>query len=235
MDGAAGIAPKAKRAQPTQPTLNWAPPEGDPTVLLLARHGRTAHTAGGLFSGHNDEPLSADGEHEAAALARRLARRTDIAAVVSSPLRRTAQTAERIATALGLPVTEHDGLKEADFGVWEGRTGREIRAQWGEEFTAWITDPDAAPPGGESFAQVTRRVRQARDELIRTHPGGTVVVVSHVTPIKTLLRLALDAPQTAMIRLHLDPASLSRISYYADGSSSVGLFNDTAHLEFPPN
>ncbi len=75
-------------------------------------------------------------------------------------------------------------------------------------------------------------MRRARDELIRAHPGQTVVVVSHVTPIKTLLRLALDAPQSAMIRLHLDSASLSRVSYFADGSSSVGLFNDTAHLEF---
>src|SRR6201999_734384 len=141
--------------------------------------------------------------------------------------RRTAQTAARIATALGLPVTEHDGLKEANFGEWEGLRGRDIRGRWPAEFEAWISSPTGAPPGGESFDQVARRVRRARDELIRAHPGQTVVVVSHVTPIKTLLRIALDAPQSAMVRLHLDSASLSRVSYFADGTSSVGLFNDT--------
>jgi probable phosphoglycerate mutase len=234
MDAAAGIAPKT--AKPAAPTLSWEPPEGAPTRLILVRHGRTAHTVDRLFSGHNDVPLDDEGEHQAAAIAHRLARRSrglsEIAAVVSSPLRRTVQTAERIGTALERPVTTLEGLKEVDFGAWEGRSGAEIRAQWPSEFNAWITSPSGAPPGGESFEQVARRVRQVRDELIRSYPGQTVVVVSHVTPIKTLLRLALDAPQSMMTRLHLDPASMSKIDYFADGTASVTLFNDTSHLEF---
>jgi broad specificity phosphatase PhoE/ribonuclease HI len=228
MDGAAGIAPKAAPA-----ALSWAPPAGEPTRLILVRHGRTAHTARRLFSGVNDEPLDDEGEHQAAAVARRLSRFGDIAALVSSPLRRTVQTAARIATALDLRVTELDGFREIDFGVWEGLTGPAVQEKWPADLANWIMTADAAPPGGESFEQVARRVRRARDELIRSYPGQTVVVVSHVTPIKTLVRIALDAPQSSMVRLHLDPASLSNVSYFPDGSASVTLFNDTAHLEFP--
>ena len=232
MDGAVGRTPEASTIESSEPLLNWSPPDSQPTRMLLVRHGRTAHTTAKLFSGRNEEPLSDDGEHEAAALAHRLARMGDIAAVLSSPLTRTAQTAARIATALTLPVTTMDELIETDFGVWEGRTGTEIQASWPTEFRAWITTENAAPPGGESFEQVARRVRRARDEIIGSYAGQTVVVVSHVTPIKTLLRLALDAPQSAMVRLHLDPASMSEVSYFADGTASVRLFNDTSHLQF---
>ena len=74
-------------------------------------------------------------------------------------------------------------------------------------------------------------MRRARGELIASHPGPTVVVVSHVTPIKTLLRLALDAPVTAHVpRMHLDTASVSIVDYFADGTPSVRLVNDTSHL-----
>jgi broad specificity phosphatase PhoE/ribonuclease HI len=243
MDGAAITASEASDFDsptinsPTvnspEPTLNWSPPEGQATRVLLVRHGRTAHTTAKLFSGRNEEPLSDEGEHEAAALAQRLARTGGIAAVLSSPLTRTAQTAARIATALSLPVVTMDALIETDFGVWEGRTGIEIQSRWPDEFRAWVTTANAAPPDGESFEQVARRVRRARDEIVRTYAGQTVVLVSHVTPIKTLLRLALDAPQSAMVRLHLDPASVSEVSYFADGTASVRLFNDTSHLQFP--
>jgi broad specificity phosphatase PhoE/ribonuclease HI len=231
MDGAAGIA--ARPAPDVQPALNWALPEGKPTRLILVRHGRTAHTTGNLFSGRNEEPLDDTGEHQAAAVAHRLARSGGVAAVVTSPLLRAVQTAARVGTALDLPVVNMDGFIEADFGAWEGRTGAEVRAGWPDEFAAWLTTTAGSPPGGESFEQVARRVRRARDEIIRTYPGQSVVVVTHVTPIKTLLRLALDAPLSAMMRLHLDPASLSEVSYFEDGTASVRLFNERTHLEFP--
>jgi probable phosphoglycerate mutase len=94
----------------------------------------------------------------------------------------------------------------------------------------WLASPDAAPPGGESFVEVARRARRGRDAIIARHPDRTVVVVSHVTPIKSLLRLALDAPPASLFRFHLDNASLSTIDYFADGNSSVRLMNDTSHL-----
>jgi probable phosphoglycerate mutase len=87
-----------------------------------------------------------------------------------------------------------------------------------------------APPGGESFTDVQVRVRRARDRVLAGHPGGTVVVVSHVTPIKLLLREALDASPAMLYRLHLDIAGLSTVDWYPDGAVLVRLVNDTSHL-----
>jgi ribonuclease H / adenosylcobalamin/alpha-ribazole phosphatase len=87
-----------------------------------------------------------------------------------------------------------------------------------------------SPPGGESFDVVHRRVRKARDELIATYGGSTVLVVSHVTPIKSLLRMGLDAGPELLFRLHLDLASLSIVEFYPDGNASVRLVNDISHL-----
>jgi hypothetical protein len=73
-------------------------------------------------------------------------------------------------------------------------------------------------------------VRQARDRVLASYGGQTVVLVSHVTPIKTLLRFALDAPPTALYRMHLDLASLSEVQWFADGPAVVRSLNDTGHL-----
>ncbi|NEA43468.1 histidine phosphatase family protein [Streptomyces sp. SID11385] len=149
-------------------------------------------------------------------------------AVVSSPLRRCRETA----TALGLPYTREEDLRETDFGTWEGLTYTEARAQDPAAFAAWLADPGAAPPGGESFADVAVRVAAARDRLLGAHRGRTVLLVSHVTPLKTLLRLALGAPPSALYRMDLDPASLSALAVWGDGNTSVRYLNSTAHL--PP-
>ncbi len=228
MDIAAGKPPLPSRPVPDVPA--WAPPTSVPTRLVLVRHGATDHSVQRRFSGRNDLPLSDVGERQAAALAKRAATFGEVAAVVSSPLRRARQSAQRIAYAIGQEVTLNDAFVESDFGAWEGLTFEEVQQGWPTELTAWLTSGDAAPPGGESFETVVRRVRGGRDELIAKYPGATVVVVSHVTPIKSLLRLALDAPIIAMSRMHLDLASVSITNYYADGVPSVRLVNDTSHL-----
>jgi probable phosphoglycerate mutase len=94
----------------------------------------------------------------------------------------------------------------------------------------WHDSADAAPPGGESFAAVAERVEVARAALVAKSPESTVVVVTHVTPIKLLVCSALQAPTAALFRLHLDTASVSVVDYYADGNVSVRLVNDTSHL-----
>src|SRR5690606_25837503 len=127
-------------------------------------------------------------------------------------------------------VETDEDLREADFGAWEGHTFTEIQRQWPAELAAWLADPDVAPPGGESFTTVTDRVARAQRRIIERYEGRTVLVVSHVTPIKTLLRLALDAPPTALYRMHLDLACLSLIEHYTDGNPVVKSFNDTSHL-----
>ena len=94
----------------------------------------------------------------------------------------------------------------------------------------WLRDTSVAPPDGESFDSVVRSGQRARNRIISEHGGETVLVVSHVTPIKTLLRLALDAGPGILYRLHLDLASLSIAEFYPDGVSSVRLVNQTAYL-----
>lgn len=209
----------------------WSPPTRVATSLLLLRHGETPLSVERRFSGLGDAELTANGLAQAAAAARRLSRepyRIDV--IVSSPLKRARQTAEAVAELTGLSVEVDEDLREADFGAWEGHTFTEIQREWPDELTAWLADPNVAPPGGESFAHAARRVERVRDRLIERYEGRTVLVVSHVTPIKTLLRLALMAPPAALYRMHLDLACLSLVEYFADGQALVKAFNDTSHL-----
>ncbi|WP_252276514.1 histidine phosphatase family protein, partial [Mycobacterium tuberculosis] len=159
-----------------------------------------------------------------------LARRGGIAAVVSSPLQRAYDTAVTAARALALDVVVDDDLVETDFGAWEGLTFAEAAERDPELHRRWLQDTSITPPGGESFDDVLRRVRRGRDRIIVGYEGATVLVVSHVTPIKMLLRLALDAGSGVLYRLHLDLASLSIAEFYADGASSVRLVNQTGYL-----
>ncbi|NUR32148.1 MAG: bifunctional RNase H/acid phosphatase, partial [Catenulispora sp.] len=151
-------------------------------------------------------------------------------AVVASPLARTRQTAQAAADALGLPVELDEGFRETDFGLWDGHTFAEVRERWPQELQAWLASPSAKPPRGESFDAVAERVLAARDQLLKRFARRTVLVVSHVTPIKTLIRDALGAPPEALYAMELSAASLSVVTYYGDGRSSLRLFNDTAHL-----
>jgi len=242
MDGASGPARVEQRAElpaepvvpdelPSEPVGAWVPPRSTPTRLLLVRHGVTAYSVDRRFAGRSDLELTADGERQARQAAGRIARLGPVRAVISSPLRRTRQTAQQLADRLGLPVLVEDGLVETDFGDWDGCTYAEVSERWPDELRRWLADPAVAPPSGESFEAVTRRVRRARDRILAKHAGSTVVVVSHVTPIKVLVRLALDAPATALHRMFLAPASVSVIDYYADGPVSLQSFNDTAHLD----
>ncbi|MFE9094234.1 bifunctional RNase H/acid phosphatase [Streptomyces sp. NPDC007264] len=209
-----------------------APDLGAPTTFVLLRHGETPLTPLKRFSGSDgsDPALSDTGRRQAELVAAALAARGTVQAVVSSPLARCRETAGVVAARLGLEVGVEDGLRETGFGAWEGLTFAEVRERYPDDMDAWLADPEAAPTGGESFAAVARRVSAARDDLIASHAGRTVLLVSHVTPIKTLVRLALGAPQEALFRMELSAASLTAVAYYADGNASLRLLNDTSHL-----
>jgi probable phosphoglycerate mutase len=211
------------------PRLGWSRPSGPPTTLLLLRHGETPLSAEKRFSGRGDAALTDRGMEQARAAAARLAS-YDIAAVLSSPLRRAMQTAAAVAEVLRLDVVIDEDLAETDFGAWEGLTFAEARERWPDEMQSWLDDPAVAPPEGESFATTFARVEAARERLVRDYAGARVVVVSHVTPIKSLVRRALDAPAQALYRMHLDPGSLSTVDWYADGPGVVTGLNDVSHL-----
>lgn len=209
----------------------WRAPTTVATSLLLLRHGETPLSVERRFSGLGDPELTPNGIAQAEAAAARLSREPyGIQVVVSSPLKRARATAEIVAARLGLEVVVDEGLREADFGDWEGHTFTEIQRRWPDALAAWLADPSAAPPGGESFGVAARRVQATGDRLVERYEGRTVLAVSHVTPIKMLLQSALLAPLAALYRMHLDLAALSLIEYYADGPAVVKAFNDTSHL-----
>nr|WBO77649.1 bifunctional RNase H/acid phosphatase [Streptomyces sp. SBE_14.2] len=222
------------RAAKTVATPGWAPADmGAPATFVLLRHGETALTPQKRFSGSggNDPALSEIGREQAELVAEALARRGTIQAIVASPLARTRETAQAVAKRLGLEVTLEEGLRETDFGAWEGLTFGEVRERYPDDLNAWLADPGARPTGdGESFAETATRIAATRDKLVAAYAGRTVLLVSHVTPIKTFIRLALGAPPESLFRMELSAASLSAVAYYADGNASVRLFNDTSHL-----
>ncbi|MFT3715533.1 MAG: histidine phosphatase family protein [Gordonia sp. (in: high G+C Gram-positive bacteria)] len=209
---------------------SWQGQVAEPTRLVLLRHGQTPLSVERRYSGRGNPPLTETGREQARAVARRLGDGGGFDAVVCSPLDRARTTAEAAAQALGLPVQVHDGLIETDFGAWEGLTFNEAADRDPDLHRRWLSDIDVAPPGGESFAQVADRIADTKADLVDRFAGQRVLVVSHVTPIKTVLRDALGVGPELLFRLHLDLASLSEADYYPDGGSVVRRVNDTAHL-----
>lgn len=217
------------------PTVGWgaAPDLGAPATFVLLRHGETPLTPQKRFSGSGgtDPSLSDVGREQAERVAAALARRGTVQHILASPLARTRETAGAVAARLGLDVTVDDGLIETDFGAWEGLTFGEVRERYPDDLNAWLADPEAEPTGGgESFAATAVRIAAARDRLAAAYAGRTVLLVTHVTPIKTFVQLALGAPPESLFRMELSAASLSAVAYFADGNASVRLFNDTSHL-----
>ena len=212
---------------------DWTGNRGGPTRLLLLRHGQTELSVQRRYSGRGNPELTEVGRRQAADAARYLAQKGGISAVISSPLQRAHATATAAADALGLSVAVDENLTETDFGEWEGLTFPEAAKSHPDVHGRWLRDTSLAAPGGESFDEVGQRVQRARDRIVAEHPGATVLVVSHVTPIKTLLRLALDAGPTILHRVHLDLASLSIAEFYPDNGASVRLVNDTSYLRRP--
>jgi len=189
-------------------------------VLWLARHGETDANAGGLLQGQRDHLLSERGRRQAELLAAALPLAPTL--VVTSPLLRARDTA----TAYGHPVTVDDRWREIGFGDWEGRHGAELLPLlWRER----ATDPEWAPPGGESLPAVGRRVRAALEELWADAARGEVVVFTHASPVKVSVAAALGAPVEVAGRMHLEVAALTRIRVEAVGPRLLA-YNDVCHL-----
>jgi broad specificity phosphatase PhoE/ribonuclease HI len=224
--------PPARTTTPAR----WTGATGTPTRMFLLRHGQTEMSVERRYSGRGDVPLTDLGSRQAAAAAKRFAAMPELTAdgepapIIASPLTRATQTAQAVADAIGGRVETSQRLLETDFGEWEGLTFAEAKQRDPELHRAWLGDPSVAPPGGESFDAVHRRVLAARDEFVECYAGRTIVVVSHVTPIKSMLRIGLDAGPSLLFRLHLDLASLSIVEFYPDGNASVRLVNDISHL-----
>jgi probable phosphoglycerate mutase len=205
-----------------KPTRGWGPLSGGPpTTLVLVRHGVTPHTAAKKFSGglkSSNPGLSDEGRAQIRTTADWLAPIAEgVAAVVASPVRRTLESAEIIAEMLGKKVDVEPDFAEMEFGGWDGLTFAEVAERDQASLDAWLGSLDVAPPGGESFRQVEERVLAGLKRIREAYPGQTVVVVSHVTPIKTLVATALQAPLESVVsRMQLSPASVTVLSFFPD-------------------
>lgn len=203
----------------------WGPAADSLTTLVLVRHGVTEHTVGKLFSGglaSSNPPLNDVGREQARATGEWLAPLSaTFDALVSSPVRRTRETAEILAQCLGLAIEEEPGIAEMEFGTWDGMSFAEVHETYPDDISAWLGDLESAPHGGESFRAVEGRVLEGRDRIVTSYAGQTVVAVSHVTPIKTLVADALRAPLEAVYRMELAPASVTVISYFPSGADDT--------------
>jgi len=214
-------------SDPDAAPRGWSPP-GAPTTVVLVRHGVTSHTTEKRFSGglaSANPGLSEEGRAQVRAVADWLAPVADrVDAVVASPVLRTRESAEIIADRLGRTVEEEPGFAEMEFGHWDGLTFGEVGERFPDELKSWLGSLEVAPEGGESFRAVQERVLGGLRRLLTAHSGRTVVVISHVTPIKTLVAHAVDAPLEAVFRMELSPASVTVLAWF-DDRPSMRMFN----------
>ena len=226
---AASAAPAASAAShQTATPAHWAGADQPRTRFILLRHGQTQHSAEQRFSGTSDPALTDTGREQARRAAEALGAFGRVDAIVASPQTRAQETARAAADALELEVVTEEGLREIAFGEFEGLTRDEIVAKDKDAFERWQASPNNAPPGGESLTALHRRVSRTRLKLQERHSGQTVLVVTHMTPIKSVIRQALGANADMFKHLFLDLASISVVDFYGD-YGVVRCVNDVAH------
>jgi probable phosphomutase (TIGR03848 family) len=193
-----------------------------PTIVLLVRHGLTP-TTGRVLPGRSPGlHLSDEGQRQADAASKKIAKLERVAAIYSSPLERARETALPIARARGLAVRIERGLLELDIGAWTGSSLARVsrKPEWlkVQRYPSGFRFPD-----GESFTEMQTRITGTLAELVTRHRGGTIVAVSHADPIKAALAHALGMHLDHFQRLVIAPASITTIAYGATGPVVIGV------------
>ena len=192
------------------------------TVLILVRHGRTPANAAGLLQGRLDQDLDDHGRLQATAVAAYVQSWCDVDLVVSSPLKRAQQTA----AAFGSAVDTDARWLELSYGEYEGTPHTDVPS---EVWQRWRADPHFTPTGGESLATLDQRVRSACEDVAERAAAENVVVVSHVSPMKSAVAWALGVGVDISFNCHLDQAAVCRIAFRGD-RPILQTFNETAEL-----
>lgn len=191
-------------------------------MLILLRHGQTTANAQSLLQGRIDLDLDVVGQQQAAMCGQFVRQHFPHARIVSSPLLRAQQTA----FAISPHVEIDERFIELDYGSWDGVAMSAIDpAQW----AGWRSDPHFRPPNGESLVELDERVRPALEDLREEAMEKHIVIVSHVSPIKSAVTWALGTGPESTWRMHLDRASMCRIAVTARGAT-LASFNETGHL-----
>jgi broad specificity phosphatase PhoE len=202
------------------------------TRVFLVRHGATPLTADDRFAGSSDVPLGPEGLTQVGRLADRLSA-APIAAVYSSPLRRTVATAVVVAAPHGLTPVLADDLREIDHGRWEGLRRDEVQQMYPEEYAAWERDPvDCAPQGGETGQHVLARALPVINEIILRHAGQSVLVVAHKATNRLLIANWLGIElRSYRDRIEQLPACLNLIDFKSPNQGRLVLLNDVSHYD----
>jgi alpha-ribazole phosphatase len=193
--------------------ITWGLPPGATMRLVLVRHGEPDERIHGRCYGRLDVGLSQCGREQMQRVKCRL-RDAPVAALYTSPRRRALESA-RVLAAQRWPVRVDDRLREIDFGKFEGLPYDEIAARFPQQYEDWMHGPtEVSFPGGESFAAMETRVRQALAQLREEHPGQLVVVVSHGGVNRIALAAALELESHRIFRLDQGYACLNVIDYF---------------------
>jgi broad specificity phosphatase PhoE len=210
-----------------------SPPSGEPeTLIYLARHGETVWNRDRIFQGQEDVPLSEIGRLQARATADRMAG-LGLAAVYTSDLARARDTAEPIARAAGIERVEPTAaLREAHFGLWQGKTIEEVYAAYPREAAMWRADSVAyRPEGGERLQDVFERSVDFFLGTLPRHPGERIALIGHGGSIKSIICHVLGAPLSAFRHVRLDNCSITTLLYTPVDANLVLIgLNDTSHL-----
>ncbi len=199
------------------------------TDIYLVRHGQTAWNREEIFRGRSDVPLDEIGLKQAE-LAGFYFKEIKIDAIYSSPLSRAWQTAERIAQPHGIRVQPLQGIMDMSFGKWEGHPHQEIKRMDPETYRLWREEPHRARiSGGETLDEVRERAMAALEEVIRLHPEGTIVLVSHRVVNKVLLCGILGLDNSHFWQIIQDTTAINLIRYQK-GKYYLALMNETCHL-----
>ncbi|MEC7873540.1 MAG: MSMEG_4193 family putative phosphomutase [Actinomycetota bacterium] len=202
-----------------------------PTLILFVRHGQTPTTGVELYGRKPGVHLSELGLSQAESVAERISEMNQrgIAAIYSSPLVRTRETATPISKALGIPIKQSRGLIELDVGDWTGRKLNQLR-----KLKAWSTVQKYPSgfrfPNGESFVEMQTRISQTVDGFVSEHPGATVVAVSHADPIRALIAHAMGTHLDLFQRIVVSPCSVTAILYTPNGPVVLAV-NNTGDLK----
>ncbi|MFH1484868.1 MAG: alpha-ribazole phosphatase [Chloroflexota bacterium] len=197
------------------------------TRLLVVRHGETEWNRDRRYQGQKNVGLNDTGQRQAERLKDRLADE-NIVAAYSSDLQRAKRTAETIVSSKGLEVVPFPGLRELDFGQFEGLTFEEIEQRFPSENRSWLSRRiDVSPPGGENLVQLAKRVSSATDRILRQNAEGTVLVASHGGPIRAILCSLLEIGLTFWWRFRIGTGSLTIVETYPEGAV-LTLLNETS-------
>lgn len=156
-------------------------------TLYLLRHGQTACSRANLFCGSIDPELTPEGMEMAQEFAAAY-RTTAWEAIFGSPMQRTQATAQPLCEAIGKSIELRDGLKEINYGKWEGQTVETVRQDYHDDYIRWLADPAWNPPtGGEAAIAIANRALAIVEEIQQRYPSGNVLIVSHKATIRILL------------------------------------------------